>query len=454
MDELPVFSKHTPRILRQQLLNELVVQYLTHRHKASGIDEEVDQDSLNKENVSSNDVIRQRSFDDTQSQKALSSVDTNTDLLSEVGCRPSIQRFHGALLFVDISGFTPLSLKLDIEALKNQINAYFTKILDIVEKWGGDVVKFAGDALYIIWPTDIHAVTQRQMNDRQKEGQPATSVRSVAVGTSLTGNSRFAAAARQALEKAVACGLEISVACGKYEVRLDGSSSLDTHQSSGMLGRFLPNFSLSSFLSPAAKILPSHSDSDSVVYLDVHAGVSIGLMAGVDIGHNDRWEYFLVGEPVSRVAECEGEAEKGDVVICKKAHSLLHNRLSNTDGISNRKKDDEVVTIQSRRWGTTAHGHGNLGQAEKGNSSSKMVCGCFVTKSGLFCVSKLDTQVPTSARAKTRKSRSKSKMEEDYIQGELNAQIAKINEEITTDLDKVFSTTQNLFKQGFSSALK
>jgi class 3 adenylate cyclase len=75
-----------------------------------------------------------------------------------VGCftnLPSIVHFHGALLFIDISGFTVLSQRLPVDELRTQINAYFKKILDIVEKHGGDVVKFAGDALFIIWQTPL-----------------------------------------------------------------------------------------------------------------------------------------------------------------------------------------------------------------------------------------------------------------------------------------------------------
>lgn len=72
---------------------------------------------------------------------------------------------------MDIAGFTVLSQRLDVESLKNNINNYFTRMLGIIDKWGGgqlhypvlslifcvtniflslmiDVVKFAGDALY------------------------------------------------------------------------------------------------------------------------------------------------------------------------------------------------------------------------------------------------------------------------------------------------------------------
>ena len=66
-----------------------------------------------------------------------------------------IERFHCALLFVDISGFTVLSQKLVLDDLKRHINAYFTLILNIVYRYGGDVIKFAGDALFVIWQTPL-----------------------------------------------------------------------------------------------------------------------------------------------------------------------------------------------------------------------------------------------------------------------------------------------------------
>ncbi len=80
-------------------------------------------------------------------------INFSTQLLSN--CLPSIERFHGSLLFVDISGFTALSQRLNVDELRIHINGYFKKILDIVYKWKGEVVKFAGDALFIIWQTKM-----------------------------------------------------------------------------------------------------------------------------------------------------------------------------------------------------------------------------------------------------------------------------------------------------------
>jgi class 3 adenylate cyclase len=56
----------------------------------------------------------------------------------------------GVVLLVDISGFTRLSDQFQglgqegIDSLTSTINRMFTTIIEHVEAWGGDIVKFAG----------------------------------------------------------------------------------------------------------------------------------------------------------------------------------------------------------------------------------------------------------------------------------------------------------------------
>jgi class 3 adenylate cyclase/tetratricopeptide (TPR) repeat protein len=74
---------------------------------------------------------------------------------------------HGAVLFADISGFTALSERLaargadGVEELTQVLNAYFGRLIEIIVEHGGDVVKFAGDALLAIWPTDSESGVER-----------------------------------------------------------------------------------------------------------------------------------------------------------------------------------------------------------------------------------------------------------------------------------------------------
>ena len=65
-----------------------------------------------------------------------------------------------ALLFVDISGFTNLCTRLDIDCLQRHINTYFTQLIDIVVARGGDVLRFAGDAIFCSWSLAPHAADE------------------------------------------------------------------------------------------------------------------------------------------------------------------------------------------------------------------------------------------------------------------------------------------------------
>ncbi|HNB52048.1 MAG TPA: adenylate/guanylate cyclase domain-containing protein, partial [Anaerolineales bacterium] len=64
-------------------------------------------------------------------------------------------RTTGSALFADISGFTPLTEKLTrelgarrgAEELTHQINAVYDALIAEIEKHGGSVINFAGDAI-------------------------------------------------------------------------------------------------------------------------------------------------------------------------------------------------------------------------------------------------------------------------------------------------------------------
>src|SRR5512139_300697 len=71
---------------------------------------------------------------------------------------PVSEEMQAAVLFADISGFTLLTERLaergptGVETLARILNEYFGQLIDIVHAYGGDVVKFAGDAVIAVWP--------------------------------------------------------------------------------------------------------------------------------------------------------------------------------------------------------------------------------------------------------------------------------------------------------------
>eukprot|EP01034_Spumella_vulgaris_P034602 gene34602-42681_t len=131
----------------------------------------------------------------------------------------------------------------------------------------------------------------------------------------------FKSACKIALDKAVECGREISAVCGNHKVQLtqkavtviEKTATTPTAKSSAakiggtsMFRMILPSLGTTlsmgsgggggTPLSPVKEgpaltsvvaAAVAAADEDNVAYLNVHSGVSMGLMAGIDIGAND-----------------------------------------------------------------------------------------------------------------------------------------------------------------------
>mmetsp|Transcript_42376 Transcript_42376/g.105500 ORF Transcript_42376/g.105500 Transcript_42376/m.105500 type:complete len:208 (-) Transcript_42376:762-1385(-) len=75
--------------------------------------------------------------------------------------RHSSWNMDAALLFVDISGFTNLCTKLDVDCLQGHINKYFSMLIEVVVRSRGDVLNFAGDAVLCAWCVEEGSDTAR-----------------------------------------------------------------------------------------------------------------------------------------------------------------------------------------------------------------------------------------------------------------------------------------------------
>jgi hypothetical protein len=165
----------------------------------------------------------------------------------------SIQRHYGALLLVDISGFSSLSQKYPIEDFMMFINAYFTKIIDLVNSFEGDVVKFAGDALFAIWTTNKVSV----------DGDGSDS----SIDASDTKRAESSHAIN--IEKCTACAIAINAECNNYIVSKSYTRRSLSDSYHGKEARY-------TFQDKNAE----YEERGSV--LNVHCGVSEGTMAGVE----------------------------------------------------------------------------------------------------------------------------------------------------------------------------
>jgi class 3 adenylate cyclase len=267
----------------------------------------------------------------------------------------SIHRYRGCLLFIDISGFTNLAQKYPIEDFKSFINEYFTKIIHLVLSFGGEVVKFAGDALYALWPTIV--------SDDNPNGSGNVNVNSNSNGPTGTGTCTGRTMTqeqhhRRNVAKCTSCGIAINDKCNNYKVSKSYNrrrSSCDTNATATAIATASMSASTSASVDPDE---PSPSGStttttktimntpklnkpqaqDHVMYsildkgaeyedrearLSVHCGISEGIMAGVDIIAAGRAEFFLIGKPLTDVATAENLAGKGELVISLSVYECL-----------------------------------------------------------------------------------------------------------------------------------
>lgn len=64
---------------------------------------------------------------------------------------------QAALLFVDLSGYSKITSALayaGAHAISECVNSYLARLVHVLKHHGGDVVKFAGDALMVVWAGD------------------------------------------------------------------------------------------------------------------------------------------------------------------------------------------------------------------------------------------------------------------------------------------------------------
>src|SRR5215211_1808876 len=60
-----------------------------------------------------------------------------------------------SILFADLVGFTPLSETRDAEEVRELLSRYFEQARTVIERYGGTVEKFIGDAVMAVWGAPI-----------------------------------------------------------------------------------------------------------------------------------------------------------------------------------------------------------------------------------------------------------------------------------------------------------
>jgi hypothetical protein len=134
--------------------------------------------------------------------------------------------------------------------------------------------------------------------------------------------------AQTVAQRASDCAVELITHCSQYKVILNGAD-LETSSSAGNFTHRTSYVKLNrgSWLIPSST---ENSDQQHTIsFLNIHAGLSVGVMASLDVGTDDRWEHLLLGLPLKGVAIAEESAAKGEILLCPAAHDLLHGSSAN-----------------------------------------------------------------------------------------------------------------------------
>ena len=191
---------------------------------------------------------------------------------------PVAEEFQAAVLFADISGFTALTERLaekgptGVEALARILNEYFGQLIDIIHEYGGDVVKFAGDAVIAVWPI----VADLSVPEMNQAGEPLESRRD------HMADPVSRASLWQWSMRAAECALMIR------------------------------------------KRLTNYRAENENLYLKL--AISMGSISTAHVGGvYKRWEFLLTGMPLVELGIANTLARAGEILIAPSAWKLIRN---------------------------------------------------------------------------------------------------------------------------------
>lgn len=204
---------------------------------------------------------------------------------------PHSTRHQSALLFIDISGFTKLATTLDPESLSKAINSYFQLIVNVVVSHGGDILKFAGDAVFVEWKATPSRIAGPQLIKTTTMPLP------------------------DCVYVAAVCASRIVAQCSDFPIFAHG--------------------------------VGTGGQGAQVATLNVHCGIGAGELVGVHVGDYEcRREFVMLGDPIDQVAEAVDAATLGEVAVSPQALTTLAISCDLHDSVSSAPAGKAVVIVQ------------------------------------------------------------------------------------------------------------
>ncbi len=150
--------------------------------------------------------------------------------------------------------------------------------MDEVTNHGGDVLKFAGDAIFAEWRVKI-----------KKQSSPSNHSHSHSTNSHNIKEEREEI--DRCVQKAASCGASVVAKCSDYPVFNQGSQG---------------------------------NDGEQIATLNVHCGLAFGRMAAVHVGNDyNRREFIVLGETIDQVTKACAAATYGELYSSAEAYDIL-----------------------------------------------------------------------------------------------------------------------------------
>ena len=232
----------------------------------------------------------------------------------KVGLEPASFFINGVCLLVDISGFTKLSGdycllgKGGIDDLQLATNGYMGRLVDTIYTYGGEIIKFAGDAIICIFSANFITALMPMRGD-------------------------------------AAHGKRRSF-CGFGSFELGDSIVMNNAQSSVKLGILVNAEVILRAMHCAQELREIQTEK-----LSVHVAMSCGEMCfGILGGFENRWECLISGPCIHQLSDCLDEAPSKQAVISAECAQILRDHPAATESL--KRNADAMNTVLETEGGT------------------------------------------------------------------------------------------------------
>ncbi|ETB62314.1 hypothetical protein YYC_00915 [Plasmodium yoelii 17X] len=230
-----------------------------------------------------------------------------------------IQKFNAIVFFCDASGFSSLAEQLDkkingAELLGNCLNKFFNILIKIIDSWEGDIIKFSGDAVMVIWP--LNAKMKKKSKKKKKETKLVVK-KGIEIGTQKSGTNS------NEINSSEINSSEIN----------NSEKNVNERDADEMKIKRMHQIRRMSLLALGCcmnihKFLNKFPTPIENKYLKVHIAITYGKVNFLQVGNilNKR-DYILSGKPLEEIGLGESLAKDGETVISYSFYKNIKDKI-------------------------------------------------------------------------------------------------------------------------------